>query len=83
MAHHEQDMADIDERTAEKALDSHVEDVSHTGAMRSKSDNISVWKSMLRYKVVGMVAMSAAFSASLDGYRKYPNEPIIQGTVRD
>lgn len=63
----------MDERMAEKALDSHVEDISHTGAtaqMRSKSDDLSVWQSMLQHKFVGLVAMSAAFSASLDGYRK-------------
>lgn len=38
---------------------------------RSKVDDISVWQSIQRYKVVGFVAMAAAFSASLDGYRKF------------
>jgi hypothetical protein len=39
--------------------------------MRSKVDDLSVWQSIQRYKVVGFVAMAAAFSASLDGYRKF------------
>lgn len=63
----------MDERVDEKAIDSHVEDVSPAAAtmpMRSKSDDLSVWQSMMKYKFVGVVAMSAAFSASLDGYRE-------------
>lgn len=40
--------------------------------MRSEVDNLSVWESLRRYKVVSLVAMCAAFSASLDGYRKPP-----------
>lgn len=39
--------------------------------MRSKVDDLSVWQSIQQYKVVGFVAMAAAFSASLDGYRKF------------
>ena len=39
--------------------------------MRSKVDDLSIWQSVRRYKVIGMVAMAAAFSASLDGYRKF------------
>lgn len=38
--------------------------------MRSEVDNLSVWESLRRYKIVSLVAMCAAFSASLDGYRK-------------
>lgn len=37
---------------------------------RSRVDDISTWQSIQRYRVVGFVAMAAAFSASLDGYRK-------------
>ena len=41
--------------------------------MRSKLDDLSVWKSVWRYRRVGCVSMLAAFSASLDGYRElYP-----------
>lgn len=67
-------MSMLDERSAGKALDSHVEDISQAGAtmqMRSKSDDLSVWQSMVKHKLVGLVAMSAAFSASLDGYRGF------------
>ena len=38
---------------------------------RSKVDDIGVWQSIQRYRGVGFVAMAAAFSASLDGYRKF------------
>jgi SP family general alpha glucoside:H+ symporter-like MFS transporter len=38
--------------------------------MRSQEDDLSVWQTVRRYKLVGIIAMSAAFSASLDGYRK-------------
>lgn len=38
--------------------------------MRSKLDNLTVWKSVGRYKNVAVIAMIAAFSASLDGYRE-------------
>jgi SP family general alpha glucoside:H+ symporter-like MFS transporter len=39
-------------------------------AMRSKSDDLTVWEAVKRYKLVTLVAMGAAFSASLDGYRQ-------------
>lgn len=38
--------------------------------MRSKADDLTVWQSVRRYKRVGLIAMAAAFCASLDGYRK-------------
>jgi SP family general alpha glucoside:H+ symporter-like MFS transporter len=38
--------------------------------MRAKADNLTVWQSMKRYKRASLFAMVAAFSASLDGYRK-------------
>jgi hypothetical protein len=44
----------------------------HAQPKRSKVDDIGVWQSIQRYRVVGFVAMAAAFSASLDGYRKFP-----------
>lgn len=37
--------------------------------MRSREDDLSVWQSALRFKRVSLIAMIAAFSASLDGYR--------------
>lgn len=42
-----------------------------TPIMRTKEDDLSVWQSVRRYKWVSVLAMLAAFSASLDGYRKY------------
>ncbi|OKL57743.1 hypothetical protein UA08_06925 [Talaromyces atroroseus] len=37
--------------------------------VRSEVDDLSVWQSIRQYKVIGMVAMTAAFSASMDGYQ--------------
>jgi hypothetical protein len=42
----------------------------HEPVMRSALDDISIWASLSRYKVVTMIAMAAAFSAALDGYRE-------------
>ncbi len=42
-----------------------------TPIMRTKEDDLGVWQSVMRYKWVSALAMLAAFSASLDGYRKY------------
>ena len=39
--------------------------------MRSKEDELGVWESLKRHKTMGMIAMLAAFCASLDGYRKH------------
>ena len=38
--------------------------------MRTKADDLPIWESVKRYKLVSLLAMAAAFSASLDGYRK-------------
>ncbi len=38
--------------------------------MRSKEDEIPIWQSIRRHKLVGLIAMAAAFCAALDGYRK-------------
>lgn len=41
--------------------------------MRSREDDLGVWQCVRRFKHVSLIAMTAAFSASLDGYRKkYP-----------
>lgn len=57
------------------ALGSEV--IEHYGAadaagpvMRSKSDDVSVWKAAAQYKSITLLAMTAAFCASLDGYRE-------------
>lgn len=55
-----------------------ADDVQYTSSkagmpvMRSKADDLTVWQSVRRYKFVSLIAMVAAFSASLDGYRKHP-----------
>lgn len=38
--------------------------------MRSRDDDLGVWECVLRFKTVLLIAMAAAFSASLDGYRE-------------
>ncbi len=47
--------------------------------MRAKADDLSVWQSVRRYKVVGLIAMAAAFCASLDGYRESPQQARYDG----
>jgi MFS transporter, SP family, general alpha glucoside:H+ symporter len=37
--------------------------------MRSKEDELTVWQSAVRHRVVGCIAMTASFCAALDGYR--------------
>ncbi|KAF4123598.1 Sugar (and other) transporter [Geosmithia morbida] len=52
--------------------------------LRSSIDNLSVWKSVGRFKKVGFIAMLAAFSASLDGYQINLNGGIVsnKGFIR-
>lgn len=38
--------------------------------MRSKVDELGIWRSALIFKRAGSIAMIAAFCAALDGYRK-------------
>jgi MFS transporter, SP family, general alpha glucoside:H+ symporter len=38
--------------------------------MRSKADDLGIWQSVLQYKLVGCIAMAAAFCTALDGYRE-------------
>lgn len=39
-------------------------------AMRARDDDLSIWHSLQKHKLVVTIAMVAAFSASLDGYRE-------------
>ena len=61
---------------AEAVETSVAEDMARRGSngealvMRAKSDDLTIWQSVLRYKRVGYIAMLAAFCASLDGYRE-------------
>ena len=43
----------------------------HIVQMRSELDDMSVFKAVWFYKRIWMVCMLAAFSASLEGYRRY------------
>jgi hypothetical protein len=43
--------------------------------MRSKADELGVWRSVFLFKRVGAIAMIAAFCAALDGYRKTATLP--------
>lgn len=45
--------------------------------MRSKSDDLGVWEAVKMYKLVTLVGMCAAFSASLDGYRTFSLNDIL------
>ncbi|KAF4170822.1 hypothetical protein CNMCM8694_004089 [Aspergillus lentulus] len=52
--------------------------------MFSKEDDLTVWQSVRRYRMVGVIAMAAAFSASLDGYQINLNGGIVsnKGFIR-
>ncbi|KAH8691383.1 hexose transporter [Talaromyces proteolyticus] len=52
--------------------------------MRSKVDDLSIWQSVRQYKLLGAVAMAAAFSASLDGYQINLNGGVVsnKGFIR-
>lgn len=39
--------------------------------MRSSEDDLSIWRTARRFKLTSTIAMAAAFSASLDGYRTF------------
>ncbi|KAF9889038.1 hypothetical protein FE257_008015 [Aspergillus nanangensis] len=55
-----------------------------TPLIRADIDNVSVWKSVGRYKNVALIAMIASFSASLDGYQINLNGGIVsnKGFIR-
>lgn len=67
---------DISKANAENIEDasSHQGDAIPTKSMgpimRSREDDLGVWHCVKRFKTVSLIAMTAAFSASLDGYRK-------------
>ncbi|CAK7221331.1 hypothetical protein SBRCBS47491_004491 [Sporothrix bragantina] len=60
---------------------------SHDSAgllMRTKEDSLGIWATVLRHKRVGLIAMTAAFCASLDGYQINLNGNIVanKGFIR-
>lgn len=42
--------------------------------MMTSLDTLTVWQALRVYKKVAIIAMIAAFSASLDGYRKFTSD---------
>jgi SP family general alpha glucoside:H+ symporter-like MFS transporter len=60
----------IEDATAEKRPETPAK--NGDPVMRSREDDLSVWQCALRFKRVSLIAMVAAFSASLDGYRENP-----------
>ncbi|KAF4551087.1 Sugar (and other) transporter-like protein 49 [Elsinoe fawcettii] len=46
-------------------------------AMRARDDDLSIWHSLLKHKLVVSIAMVAAFSAALDGYQISLNGGIV------
>ncbi|TVY24802.1 General alpha-glucoside permease [Lachnellula hyalina] len=71
--------AEMIEHTAvEQELEMHIPNPKGGAPlMRSKADELSVWQSVRVYKRVGVIAMLAAFSASLDGYQINLNGGIV------
>ncbi|PSK42897.1 High-affinity glucose transporter [Elsinoe australis] len=53
-------------------------------AMRARDDDLSIWHSLQKHKLVVTIAMVAAFSASLDGYQISLNGGIVsnKGFIR-
>lgn len=54
-------------------MQEHADHAAHDAGgplMRSKEDDMGIWRTVLRHKRVGFIAMAAAFCASLDGYRE-------------
>lgn len=45
--------------------------------MRSRADGLSVWQSAGQFKMASLIAMIAAFGASLDGYRKLSRRYLL------
>ncbi|KAF2226018.1 MFS transporter [Elsinoe ampelina] len=52
--------------------------------MRARDDDLSIWQSLLKHKLVVSIAMVAAFSAALDGYQISLNGGIVsnKGFIR-
>lgn len=63
------DISHLDD-ARDDGYDSGGKDLPHQAIMKSTLDRMSVWQAMRVYKRVVGVAMLAAFSASLDGYRE-------------
>jgi SP family general alpha glucoside:H+ symporter-like MFS transporter len=67
--HGKSDIEMVEDRTTAEEMP-HPDSKGGAPLMRSKADDFTVWQAVRRYKRVGLIAMTAAFCASLDGYRK-------------
>lgn len=50
-----------------------TEETPKPALTRTQADELSTWQSLRQNKLLALVAMAAAFSASLEGYRKAPS----------
>lgn len=67
------EISHIDDAKVDHYNGTDEEEPVHTVVMKSSLDRMSVFQAMRVYKRVVGVAMLAAFSASLDGYRESDN----------
>lgn len=63
------DVETVENRRAHNEMPSELVEGGEA-VMRSKEDELSVWQTVKRYRFAGTIAMTAAFCASLDGYRE-------------
>ncbi|CAK3924027.1 Hypothetical predicted protein [Lecanosticta acicola] len=69
-----------DETNTPKADMIHIEESPQSErVMRSTADVLTVWQAVNLYKLVTVVAMTAEFCASLDGYHTTLNGSIVSG----
>lgn len=73
-----EDKVTVDHHDQHDAVESKGDDRHATQAiMKSSLDRLSVFQAMRVYKRVVLIAMMAAFSASLDGYRMFILQSLI------
>jgi hypothetical protein len=77
IAHAPQEMSIADASVHDGKVESaHVEHQQEKGPiqqMRTKSDDLPILETISKYKLVTLLGFVASFSASLDGYRKFPS----------
>ncbi|KAJ5923146.1 hypothetical protein N7454_008391 [Penicillium verhagenii] len=71
------DQKNAETQRIEHAVVDEQPDAAGNHLMRSKEDDLPVWESLLRHKLVAAIAMAAAFAASLDGYQINLNGGIV------
>ena len=73
------DVETVENRRANNEVPPELTGDGSEAVMRSKEDELSVWQTVQRYKFAGTIAMTAAFCASLDGYRENFHRPVQTG----